>query len=89
MKNKSEAILSSCALCIHATLTPKVPDGAAPLLFALKADAMSDDVTLLCPYKKEADAAFHCRRFSFDPLKYKPKKAPSLGTLDEDALLLD
>ena len=89
MKKQSEVILPSCALCVHATLTPKETECVKPLLFALTADAMKDDLQLLCPYNKEADPAFSCRRFSFDPLKYRPKQAPKLGTLDEEDLLLD
>lgn len=89
MKKQSEAILPSCALCTHATLISKKTESEKPLLFVLTADATNDDIQLLCPYKNEVNAAFSCRRFSFDPLKYKPKQAPALGALDKDTLLLD
>ncbi|MBE6655396.1 MAG: hypothetical protein E7609_00800 [Ruminococcaceae bacterium] len=91
MKQKKPFIQPSCALCIHASLSPtedtqKIP----PLLLSLSHNVMNEGAgRILCPYKKTVSPSFSCRRFSFDPLKYRPKKAPVLGTLDEDSLLLD
>ena len=90
MKSKTEAITPSCALCAHATFLPS--DNAItvpPLRILLTADATEENMRILCPHQKDADPFFSCRRFSFDPLKYRPKKAPPLGSLDEDSLLLD
>lgn len=91
MKNENERIVRTCAFCIYASLTPARPEeDTPPLLFSLRADAFDEDtVTLTCPYKKQAAPDFSCRRFRFDPLKYRPKASPPLPTLDEDTLLLD
>lgn len=90
MKNKNESILPSCALCIYATLLPKDEETEKPpLLFSLSADGMGGDVQIQCPYHESAEPAFACRRFSFDPLKYRPTKAPRIAPLDTDTLFLD
>ena len=90
MKEKNERITALCAFCEHAILSPKNIDGGIPALVTIKADVFDEDAILLtCPYHKEAAPDFSCRRFSFDPLKYRPKKAPSITTLDEESLLLD
>lgn len=90
MKPKNEAIPRSCALCVHASFQLTEGDAETPpLLRFLKQDGMIDEISLLCPYKKQASPAFSCRRFAFDPLKYRPKAPKALGSLDEDALLLD
>lgn len=90
MKKKSESILPSCALCIHAKLARN--EGSSqepPALLSLNSDGMDGETTILCQYHKKADPGFSCRRFAFDPLKYRPRQAPKIGSLDEDALLLD
>ena len=91
MKTKNERIVPICALCEHARITPKEDENTvAPLLFSLTADPFDEEcVSLACPYKKDAAPDHSCRRFRFDPLKYRPKAAPTLPSLDEDALLLD
>lgn len=90
MKEKNERIATLCAFCEYAVLSPKGNEECIPALFALKADAFDEDTVLLtCPYHEEAAPDFSCRKFSFDPLKYRPKKAPSITKLDEESLLLD
>ena len=90
MKHKNESISPSCALCAHALFKACDADAQKPpLLFFLTANCMDEEAQIVCPYQKNASPSFHCRRFTFDPLKYRPKVAPKLGTLDEDALLLD
>lgn len=90
MKKENERIVRACAFCVHARLTPSADTLTPPLLFSLHADAFDEEcVHLTCPYKKQATPEFSCRRFCFDPLKYRPKKAPPPPVLDEDALLLD
>ena len=91
MKAKNERIVPICAFCEHARIAPVENEKAVPpLLFSLKADLYEEEhAVLTCPYKKEAAPDFSCRRFRFDPLKYRPKAAPAMPTLDEDALLLD
>ena len=89
MKDKNESIAEICALCEHAVFTQTVTD-SPPLLFFLKADAFDEDsVRITCPHHREAAPDFSCRKFSFDPLKYRPKCAPKITLLDEDALLID
>ncbi len=91
MMKKNESIVSVCAYCTHARIEKAgLDDRTPPLLFSLHAD-LSDHqkAKLTCPYKKKAAPDYTCRRFRFDPLKYKPKKAPPIPTLDEDALLWD
>ena len=38
--------------------------------------------TLLCAHKGPVSAAFHCRRFRYDPLKRVPSPHPVLRTGD-------
>lgn len=90
MKKKSESILPSCALCIHAKLTRnECLSQRPPALLSLNSDGMDGEMQFFCPYHKNVDPGFSCRRFSFDPLKYRPRQAPKIGSLDKDALLLD
>ena len=37
---------------------------------------MVDEDTVLCSKKGPVASDFHCRRFTFDPLKEKPSPAP-------------
>lgn len=90
MKIKNEKIIKSCAFCVHAKFRfEQTDDNQSPCLAFLQANAMEDDVTLTCPYKKKAAPDRACHRFCFDPLKYRPQKMPSIPTLDTDALILD
>ena len=90
MKRNNSAIHPSCALCKHATFRPTEGHSPMPpLLFSLSANITDEEITINCPYKKNISPAFSCRRFCFDPLKYRPKKAPLLSPLDEDTLLLE
>ena len=90
MKKKSESIAPSCALCIHAKLIQHEDlSTTPPALLSLNSNGMDGETRILCPYHKNVDPGFSCRRFSFDPLKYRPRQAPKIGSLDEDALLLD
>jgi len=92
VKSKNDSIPRVCAFCEHATYTPTTDEVAVipPLLFQLKAEVLDEDsVCLACPHHKDITPDFSCRRFSFDPLKYRPKKAPQIAKLDEDALLID
>ena len=85
---KNEKILRICAYCKHACLTRAEEPSLPPLL--LTANLFEDDsVTITCRGKKAVAPDFSCRRFCFDPLKYRPKKKPPILALDEDALLLD
>ena len=87
----NEEIPRTCALCTHAVLSyPESAPNAPPLaLFLTEGTRDEERVKISCPYRKEACASYFCRRFRFDPLKYRPKKAPAIQALDEDALLLD
>ncbi len=88
MKSKNERAPRLCAYCIHATIVTEKEE-KVPLLATLKADPQKDGTLLQCRYRKGISADFSCRRFSFDPLKYRPRIAPPPSGLDEDALLLD
>ena len=90
MKRQNE-IPRTCALCKHVVFSyPNAPADTPPLALFLTMDASDEESVLItCPYKKGASAFFSCRRFRFDPLKYRPKKAPPIQTLDTDSLLLD
>lgn len=88
---RNEEIPRICALCKNAVFSyPNAAEGTPPLALFLTSDPTNEEsVSISCPYRKEASYAFSCRRFHFDPLKYRPKVAPSIQALDEDALLLD
>ena len=90
MKRQNE-IPHTCALCKHAVFSyPSASSDTPPLARFLNLDASDEEcVSITCPYKKEASAFFSCRRFKLDPLKYRPKKAPPIQSLDADSLLLD
>ena len=89
MKQKNNDILPSCALCAHAVFQPSdTPSEKPPFLFALTANVM-EEAQILCPFHKNADPAYHCHRYIFDPLKYRPHPMKEVGTLDKDSLLLD
>ena len=90
MKHEND-VPRTCALCAHAVFSySNATKDVPPLALFLGEDATDDSsVSIRCPYKKEASAFFFCHRFRFDPLKYRPKKAPKLQELDEAALLLD
>lgn len=90
MKRKNDSIQPSCALCKHAVFLPSEnAPNIPPLLLSLKANGMDEDISISCPHKKDASPAYSCRRFSFDPLKYRPQKTPKISALDEDTLLID
>lgn len=91
MKKKIDDISHICALCVHATITAvNAEHGTPPLLFVLKSDPFDEaGVSLICPYHNNVAPSFSCRKFCFDPLKYRPQKAPAMQKLDEDMLLID
>ena len=88
---RSEDLPRICALCKNAVFTyPSNDKDAPPLALFLKSDPMDEErVLITCPYRKEVSCTSSCRRFRFDPLKYRPKKAPAIQALDAEALLLD
>ena len=87
MKNNNEKIIKACAFCEHATFL--LTTETVPALSLLKTNLSEENIQLTCPYKKNAAPDFVCRRFRFDPLKYRPHKMSVIPTLDEDALLLN
>ena len=87
MNKKNEKIVKACAFCKHAIFT--FPEEKSPALTFLKADFSDETISLHCPYKKNATPDFSCRRFCFDPLKYRPSKMLAIPTLDEETLILD
>lgn len=53
--------------------------------FCEKATPLAGDEYVLCAKKGVVSLTYKCRRFSYDPLKRIPKRAPSLMRLDEIA----
>ncbi len=51
--------------------------------FCEKATPLAGDEYVLCSKKGVVSLTYKCRRFSYDPLKRVPKRAPSLEKLDE------
>ena len=88
MKFKKEHIVPLCAYCIHATFVVGTNDEPS-LLTTLHAHPQRDNTKIRCRYHKESSADFSCRRFSFDPLKYRPCIPPGTTQLDEDSLWID
>ena len=90
MKQNQE-IPRTCALCQNAVFSyPGADECTPPLALFLNQDPADEErVQISCPYRKEASPFFSCRRFRFDPLKYRPKKAPPIQPLDESTLLFD
>ena len=89
MKSKAERPLHLCAHCTHASFGSTEMGEELSFSAALRADPQRDETVLKCPYHKDISADFSCRRFCFDPLKYRPHTVPSPVLLDEEAVLLD
>ena len=51
--------------------------------FCEKATVLAGDEYMLCSKKGVVALTYKCRRFTYDPLKRVPKRAPSLIKLDE------
>ena len=87
---KNERIVRTCAFCKHACIALEGEShSSAPLIFRTEAMQNGESVTLFCRGKKAVTPDHVCRRFCFDPLKYRPKRMPKISGLDEDSLLLD
>ena len=48
-----------------------------------KAALISDDENVLCSLKGIVNCEYSCKKFSYDPLKRKPKTLPPLPVLDD------
>ena len=81
MKKRHPSITPVCAFCQHAVLAQ--PPDAPSFTFAFP----EEEVAILCPYRKNITYGDSCRRFCFDPLKYKPKSPPLLLSLSEEDIL--
>lgn len=87
---KNERIVRTCAFCKHACIALEGElRSSVPLISRTEAMQNGESVTLFCRGKKAVMPNHACRRFCFDPLKYRPKPKPQIVTLDEDSLLLD
>ncbi|MBQ9736188.1 MAG: hypothetical protein IJV96_05335 [Clostridia bacterium] len=84
---EQDPITRACAYCQHARFTCNGANEAPPLVRLLDTAEDSEDTTVTCPYKKNVSPFDGCRRFRFDPVKYRPKPKPSPVSLSEDDIL--
>lgn len=57
--------------------------------YCTHADRSVDAVTVLCSKKGRVDLSSHCKKFSYDPLKRKPKIFPVLKDFSPEDFSLD
>jgi hypothetical protein len=77
------AITKICLYCEHAAFKQC---GDAP---SYKNVIGSDELReIVCSYRGTVEPSHTCRRFSFDPLKYTPKKPRPLPTLSEEDVIV-
>ena len=84
---EKEPIPRVCAYCQNARVLATKKTEAPPLLILLTDTLNGEDTVLLCPYKKNPSPDYKCRRFRFDPLKYRPKQMPTPFLLSADDVL--
>lgn len=79
MSKRHSAIQKMCLYCEHASFMCR--EGDAPSYKDVIGG--EEDREILCRYRGAVKAEGKCLRFSFDPIKYTPKKSLPLPTLSE------
>lgn len=83
MRKRRSDITKICRYCEHASF--KRREGDAPsyrdVIFP------NENSEIACQYRGTVAPESTCLRFTFDPVKYTPKKTPPLPTLSEEDVI--